>query len=70
MHDLAHAIERNIVDWLALVNDPLHPEDVTVHYDHLLALLDGYESVRPLSRRRIAGAGAHDALLPRGVRLI
>ena len=22
VHDLAHAIERNIVDWLALVNDP------------------------------------------------
>lgn len=50
VHDLAHAIERNIVDWLALVNDPAHPENVSVHYDHLLALLDGYESVRPLSR--------------------
>jgi Ser/Thr protein kinase RdoA (MazF antagonist) len=50
VHDLAHAIERNMVDWLALVNDPSHPEDVAVHYDHLLALLDGYESVRPLSR--------------------
>ena len=49
VHDLAHAIERNIVDWLALVNDPAHPDDVTVHYDHLSALLDGYESVRPLS---------------------
>ena len=50
VHDLAHAIERNIVDWLALVNDPAHPEDVAVHYDHLFALLDGYESVRPLTR--------------------
>ena len=50
VHDLAHAIERSIVDWLALVNDPAHPEDVAVHYDHLFALLDGYESVRPLSR--------------------
>jgi len=50
VHDLAHAIERNIVDWLALVNDPAHPEDVAVHYDHLFALLDGYESVRPLPR--------------------
>ncbi len=50
VHDLAHAIERNIVDWLALVNDPAHPEDVAVHYDHLSALLNGYESVRPLSR--------------------
>jgi Ser/Thr protein kinase RdoA (MazF antagonist) len=50
VHELAHAIERNIVDWLGLVNDPAHPEDVAVHYDHLFALLDGYESVRRLSR--------------------
>jgi len=50
VHDLAHAIERSIVDWLALVNDPVHPEAVAVHYDHLFALLDGYESVRPLAR--------------------
>jgi Ser/Thr protein kinase RdoA (MazF antagonist) len=50
VHDLAHAMERSIVDWLALINDPAHPGDVTVHYDHLFALLDGYESVRPLSR--------------------
>jgi hypothetical protein len=39
-----------MVDWLALVNDPVHPENVAVHYDHLFALLDGYESVRPLLR--------------------
>jgi Ser/Thr protein kinase RdoA (MazF antagonist) len=51
VHDLAHAIERNIVDWLGLVNDPAHPEDVTVYYDHLSALLDGYESMRPLSSK-------------------
>jgi Ser/Thr protein kinase RdoA (MazF antagonist) len=50
VHDLAHAIERNIVEWLALVEDPAHPEDVPVHLDHLRALLDGYESVHPLSR--------------------
>jgi len=50
VHDLAHAIERSIVDWLALLNDPTHPEHVAVHYDHLFALLNGYESVRPLSR--------------------
>jgi Ser/Thr protein kinase RdoA (MazF antagonist) len=49
-HDLAHAIERNIVSWLALVNDPHHPEDVPVHYDDLFSLLDGYQSVRSLSR--------------------
>lgn len=50
VHDLAHAIERNVIEWLALVNDPAHPESVTVHLDHLLALLEGYEAVRPLSK--------------------
>jgi len=49
VHDLAHAIERNIVEWLVLVERPAHPEDVPVHVDHLYALLDGYDSVRPLS---------------------
>lgn len=49
VHDLAHAIERNIVGWLALVEDPGHPENVPVHFDHLRALLDGYQSVRPLT---------------------
>lgn len=49
VHDLAHAIERNIVEWLALVNNPRQPESVPVHLDHLEALLDGYESLRPLS---------------------
>jgi Ser/Thr protein kinase RdoA (MazF antagonist) len=49
VHDLAHAIERSIPEWLSLVNDPQHPQDVSVHYDHLFALLDGYESVRRLS---------------------
>lgn len=47
VHDLAHAIERNIVEWLALVQDTKQP--LAVHLDHLEALLDGYESVRPLS---------------------
>jgi len=49
VHDIAHAIERNIVEWLALVNDPAHPDNVPVHLDHLEALLAGYNSVRPLS---------------------
>jgi Ser/Thr protein kinase RdoA (MazF antagonist) len=49
VHDLTHAIERNIVEWLTLVNDPAHPNDVPVHFDHLEAFLDGYESIRPLS---------------------
>jgi Ser/Thr protein kinase RdoA (MazF antagonist) len=49
VHDLAHAIERNIVEWLVLVQDPAHLESVPIHLDHLHALLEGYESVRPLS---------------------
>lgn len=54
IHDIAHAIERNIVEWLVLVNDPQHPEKVPVHMDHLWALLDGYESVLPLSAAQAA----------------
>jgi Ser/Thr protein kinase RdoA (MazF antagonist) len=50
VHDLAHAIERSVAGWLALVNNPARPADVPVHYDHLFALLDGYQSVRNLSR--------------------
>jgi Ser/Thr protein kinase RdoA (MazF antagonist) len=48
VHDLAHAIERNIVEWLALVGHT-DAENIVVHFDHLRALLAGYESVRPLS---------------------
>jgi len=62
VHDMAHAIERNIVDWLALVNDPAHPENVAVHYDHLFALLNGYESVRPLTREESLALGPMVAL--------
>jgi Ser/Thr protein kinase RdoA (MazF antagonist) len=58
VHDIAHAIERNIVEWLALVNDPAHPEDVPIHFDHLDVLLDGYESIRPLTSEE------SDALAP------
>jgi Ser/Thr protein kinase RdoA (MazF antagonist) len=50
VHDLALAIERNCVDWLTLVANPARPENVHIHLDHLFALLDGYESERPLSR--------------------
>jgi Ser/Thr protein kinase RdoA (MazF antagonist) len=54
VHDIAHAIERNIVEWLVLVNNPSEPDDVPIHLDHLEALLDGYESVRPLSAEESA----------------
>ncbi|HXS75041.1 MAG TPA: phosphotransferase [Terracidiphilus sp.] len=49
VHDLSHAIERNIVEWLILMNDPNAGDRVPVHLDHLWALLDGYEHFRPLS---------------------
>ncbi len=62
VHDLAHAIERNIVEWLALVRDPAHPEDVPVHLDHLQALLDGYESVRALAAEEAAALAPMTAL--------
>jgi Ser/Thr protein kinase RdoA (MazF antagonist) len=62
VHDLAHAIERNIVEWLVLVNDPAHPDDVPIHLDHLQALLDGYESIRPLTPEEAAALAPMTAL--------
>lgn len=49
VHDLAHAIERNMVEWLILMSDPESGNRVAVHLDHLWAMLDGYERIRPLS---------------------
>jgi Ser/Thr protein kinase RdoA (MazF antagonist) len=49
VHDIAHAIERNIVEWLNLIEDSSRGDGVRVHIDHLEALLDGYDQVRPLS---------------------
>ncbi|WP_240160913.1 phosphotransferase [Burkholderia sp. Ax-1719] len=43
VYDLALAIERNAIDWLAA------PAACTVEYEHIAALLDGYESLAPLS---------------------
>ena len=60
VHDLAHAIERNIVEWLALVQDAKQPP--AVHLDHLEALLDGYESVRPLTEEEAAALAPMTAL--------
>ena len=42
--------------------DPAHPEGVPVHYDHLFALLDGYESVRALSREESLAVAPMTAL--------
>ncbi|MGB6858687.1 MAG: phosphotransferase [Terracidiphilus sp.] len=60
VHDLAHAIERNIVEWLALVQDAKQPP--AVHLDHLDALLDGYESIRPLTPAEAAALAPMTAL--------
>jgi Ser/Thr protein kinase RdoA (MazF antagonist) len=62
VHDLAHAIERNIVEWLVLVDRPARPEDVPLHLDHLHALLDGYDSARPLSNEEAAALAPMTAI--------
>ncbi|TAN21643.1 MAG: aminoglycoside phosphotransferase family protein [Acidobacteria bacterium] len=56
VHGLAHAIERNIVEWLSLPREP------AVHFDHLQALLSGYASVRPLTRAERAALAPMMAL--------
>jgi Ser/Thr protein kinase RdoA (MazF antagonist) len=62
VHDLAHAIERNIVEWLDLIPDSARGEDVRVHLDHLEALLGGYESVRRLTEEEAAALKPMTAL--------
>jgi Ser/Thr protein kinase RdoA (MazF antagonist) len=62
VHDLAHAIERNVVEWLELVKNPERPDEVPVHLDHLYALLEGYEFVRPLSGEEKAALASMTAL--------
>jgi Ser/Thr protein kinase RdoA (MazF antagonist) len=60
VHDIAHAIERNIVEWLTLVQGA--NQTPAIHLDHLAALLDGYESVRPLSPEEAAALAPMTAL--------
>jgi len=62
VHDLAQAIERNIVEWLELKPKSSQEETVPVHLDHLHALLDGYESVRPLSEEESVSLAPMTAL--------
>jgi Ser/Thr protein kinase RdoA (MazF antagonist) len=50
------------VEWLDLIGDSTRGENVRVHTDHLLALLDGYESVRPLSAEEAAALKPMTAL--------
>jgi Ser/Thr protein kinase RdoA (MazF antagonist) len=62
VHDLALTIERNIVEWLALREGSEDEQEIPVHLDHLKALLDGYESVRPLSDDEAAALAPMTAL--------
>jgi Ser/Thr protein kinase RdoA (MazF antagonist) len=62
VHDLAQAIERNIVEWLDLIEDSARGENVRVHIDHLEVMLDGYESVRPLNDAEAAALAPMTAL--------
>ena len=57
LHDLATAIERNIVEWLAIPQRQVQ----LVHLDLLDAMLDGYASVLPLNARQTRALAA---LLP------
>ncbi|MGA3370273.1 MAG: phosphotransferase [Terracidiphilus sp.] len=62
VHDLAQAIERNIVEWLELREGLEDRQDVPVHFDHLCSLLDSYDSVRPLSDEEAAALAPMTAL--------
>jgi Ser/Thr protein kinase RdoA (MazF antagonist) len=62
VHDLAQAIERSIVEWLELHEGHEGRDDAPVHLDHLMALLDGYESVRPLTEEEAAALAPMAAL--------
>ena len=62
VHDLAQAIERNIVEWLDLMEDSTRGDEVRVHIDHLEAMLDGYEQVRPLAEEEAAALAPMTAL--------
>jgi len=57
VHDLATAIERNMVEWLRIED----PEADVLHLDHVDALLAGYEELSPLSYEE---ARALPAMLP------
>jgi len=59
-YDLAIAIERNMIAWLALPSTTVNQRSL-VHIDQLDAMLDAYEAVRPLSALE---AAALPALLP------
>ncbi|MDE3201789.1 MAG: phosphotransferase [Acidobacteriota bacterium] len=49
VHDLAIAIERSIVDWLAMPVGSDGEVPLEIHFDDLRALLEGYTAARPMS---------------------
>jgi Ser/Thr protein kinase RdoA (MazF antagonist) len=61
VHDLAQAIERNIVDWLALQPGST-PNNFKVDLPALYSLLEGYESIRPLADAEAAAIAPMTAL--------
>jgi Ser/Thr protein kinase RdoA (MazF antagonist) len=61
VHDLAQAIERNIVDWLCL-HPSSTPANLHVDLPALHALLEGYESIRPLADAEAAALAPMTAL--------
>ena len=62
VHDLAQALERNCVEWLTLMVHPDAEEQVAVQMDHVTALLDGYEELRPLTDAEAAALAPMMAL--------
>jgi Ser/Thr protein kinase RdoA (MazF antagonist) len=62
VHDVAHAIERNIVEWLALDNLAGNSDAIPVHTDALHALLAGYEPARPFDASETAALAPMAAL--------
>ena len=61
-HDMAQAIERNIVEWLDIDPASSSGEEVRVHFDQLEELLDGYDSLRPLTSDEAAALAPMTAL--------
>ena len=62
VHDLAHMIERNIVEWLELNAESAKIDNVPLHIDQLEAMLDGYQTVQPLSDAEAAALAPMAAL--------
>ena len=61
VYDLAIAIERNIIEWLALPQQQPDNQRPLVHIDQLDAMLDAYQELAPLSAIE---AQALSAVLP------